>query len=254
MTFEKHLHSVSRAASQRLGILRTSWWVFHDRLLLGRCVRGVVLPVLEYCSAIWCSAADTQIKLLDWALSSARFLTGGVFECDIYHRKYLALLCMLYKIRCNPVHPLDGALPGPYLPVPVTRGALVAHRYTYALPRSTAGLLFPSQCPTGMILLTQYSMVWAWRVSRAGPIHFYWPNWLYPYYSLYSFSLSLSVYGLVLWGWGLRPDRVYITLSQPLSNNDNNNNNHGRHCSWWILLQDNSIVYTLSGFNYKTNK
>ena len=32
----------------------------------------------------------------------------------------------------------------------------------------------------------------------------------------YSFSLSLlSVNRLVLWGWGLRTDRVYITLSQP---------------------------------------
>ena len=40
MTFEKHLCSVSRAASQRLGILRKSWRVFHDRLLLGRCFRG----------------------------------------------------------------------------------------------------------------------------------------------------------------------------------------------------------------------
>ena len=30
MTFEKHLRSVSRAASQRLGILRKSWRVFHD--------------------------------------------------------------------------------------------------------------------------------------------------------------------------------------------------------------------------------
>ena len=29
MTFEKHLHSVSRAASQGLGILRKSWRVFH---------------------------------------------------------------------------------------------------------------------------------------------------------------------------------------------------------------------------------
>ena len=36
MTFEKHLRSVSRAASQRLCILRKSWQVFHDRLLLGR--------------------------------------------------------------------------------------------------------------------------------------------------------------------------------------------------------------------------
>ena len=53
MTFEKHLRSVSRAASQRLGILRKSWRVFHNRSLLGRCFRGFVLPVLEYCSVVW---------------------------------------------------------------------------------------------------------------------------------------------------------------------------------------------------------
>ena len=135
MTFEKHLRSVSRAASQRLGILRKSWRVFHDRSLLGRCIRGFVLPVLEYCSAVWCSAANTHLKLLDRALSGARFLTGGVFECDISHRRSVAVLCMPYKIRCNPVHPLNGALPGSYVPVRVTRGALVAHRYTYAPPR-----------------------------------------------------------------------------------------------------------------------
>ena len=52
MTFEKHLRSVSRAASQRLGILRKSWRGFHDRVLLGRCFRGFVLPVLEY---LFCS-------------------------------------------------------------------------------------------------------------------------------------------------------------------------------------------------------
>ena len=64
MTFEKHLRSASRAASQRLGILRKSWRVFHERALLGRCFRGFVLPVLEYCSAFLCSAADTHLKLL----------------------------------------------------------------------------------------------------------------------------------------------------------------------------------------------
>ena len=135
MTFEKHLRSVSRAASQRLGILRKSWRLFHDRSLLGRCFRGFVRPVLEYCSAVWCSAADTHLELLDRAVSGARFLIGGVFECDIFYHRSVAVLCMLYKIRCNPVHPLNGVLPGPYVPVRVTRGALVAHRYTYAPPR-----------------------------------------------------------------------------------------------------------------------
>ena len=61
--------------------------------------------------------------------------TGGVFECDIAHRRSVAVFCMLYKIRFNPMHPLNDALPEPYVPVRVTRGALVAHRYTYAPPR-----------------------------------------------------------------------------------------------------------------------
>ena len=60
MTFEKHLRSVSRDASQRLAILRKSWRVFHDRSILGLCFRGFVLPVLEYCSTVWCSGADTH--------------------------------------------------------------------------------------------------------------------------------------------------------------------------------------------------
>ena len=74
MTFEKHLRSVSRAASQRLGILRKSWRVFHDGSLLGRCFPGFVLPVLEYCSAVWCSAADTHLKLLDRAVSGYLYI------------------------------------------------------------------------------------------------------------------------------------------------------------------------------------
>ena len=90
MAFEKHLRSVSRAASQRLGILRKSWRVFYDRSLRWRCFRGFVLSVLEYCSAVWCSAADTHRKLLDCVVSGARFLTRNVFECDISHRRSVA--------------------------------------------------------------------------------------------------------------------------------------------------------------------
>ena len=61
MTFERHLCSVSRAVSQRLDFMRKSWKVFHDRSLLRRFFRGLVLPVFEYCSAVWCSAADAQL-------------------------------------------------------------------------------------------------------------------------------------------------------------------------------------------------
>ena len=135
MTFEKHLRSVFRAASQRLGILRKSWEVFHDRSLLGRCFRRFVLPVLEYCSAVWCSAADTHLRLLDGVVNGFRFITGAVFYCDLAHCRSVAVLCMLYTIRCNPMHHLCGALPVPYVPVRVTRGAVIAHWFTYAPPR-----------------------------------------------------------------------------------------------------------------------
>ena len=62
MTFEKHLCSVSSAAAQRLGIMRKPWQVFHDRSLFLRSFWSFVLPVLEYCSAVWCSGADSHLN------------------------------------------------------------------------------------------------------------------------------------------------------------------------------------------------
>ena len=124
--------------------------MFHDRSLLERCFRGFVLPVLQYCSAVWCWAADTHLKLLDRAVSGSRFLIEGVFECNIAHRPSVAVLCMLYKIRCNPctlLMLLD--LPGPYVPVLVNRFALVAHQYIYAPPRHKT-----SQCRRTFIPLS----------------------------------------------------------------------------------------------------
>ena len=37
--------------------------------------------------------------------------------------------------QVSPMHPLYGALPEPHVPVRVTRGAVIAHLYTYAPPR-----------------------------------------------------------------------------------------------------------------------
>ena len=73
----------------------------------------------EYCSAVWCSVADTHLKLLDRVVSGACFIAGGMLNCDLSHRRSVAVLCMLYRIRCNPKHPLCGALPVPYVPVRV---------------------------------------------------------------------------------------------------------------------------------------
>ena len=167
------------------------------------------------------ATVDTHLKLLDCAVSGAWFITGGVFECDIGYRRSIAVLCMLYKIRCNPVHPLIGALPGPYVPVRVTRGALIAHPYTYA----------PLQCRTSQYSRTFIpTSVSLWNdlanpvIHGMGPAGFKSNSYAFLFglscsirtIVFYSSSLSLlSFYRLVLWGWGFRTDRVYITLSRP---------------------------------------
>ena len=82
MTFEKHIRSVFSAAAQRLGIMRKSWQVFHDRSFLVRSFWSFV----QYCSAVRCSAADSHLKLLDRVVKSAGFIAGGVLECNLAHR------------------------------------------------------------------------------------------------------------------------------------------------------------------------
>ena len=158
MPFEKHLRSVSSAAAQRLGIMRKSLQVFHDRTLLLRSFWSFVMPVLEYCSAVWYSAADSHLKLLDGVVRTV--------VVNLAHRRSVAELCMVFKIKSNPMHPLSGALRLPYVPAHVTRGALVAHRHSFAPPRCRTSQycisepLCPSRCLFGTILVTLCLMVW----------------------------------------------------------------------------------------------
>ena len=53
-TFEKHLRSVSRAAYEKLGILRKFWQVFHERSLLVRCF--LVLSFLFWSTVLQCGS------------------------------------------------------------------------------------------------------------------------------------------------------------------------------------------------------
>ena len=183
-------------------------------MLLGFCLASFGIL---FCSVVF--AADTHLKLLDRVVSGACFLAGGVLNCNLSHRRSVAVLCMLYKIRWNPMHPLCGV----YLCLMCQswlHAVLWSHigtlmRLPAAEPRSTAGVLFPSQYLSGTIWLTTYSMVWDWRVSRIGPMPFCWPSCSL-LFCLQLFSLSLLfLHRLVVWGWGLRTDRVSISLSRP---------------------------------------
>ena len=93
---------------------------------------GDALEVLS--CLFWNTALQCDAWLLIRVFSGANFLVGGEFECDLAHRRSVAVLCILYKIRCNPLHPLYGALPVPYVVVRVKSGTVITHRYTDAPP------------------------------------------------------------------------------------------------------------------------
>ena len=137
-----------------------------------------VLPVLEYCFAVWCPAAETRLKLQDPAVSAARFLPGG----------YLSVILLIvdlwqYCVCCI----ISG----------VTRCTLLMVLY---LEQSC--WLRIRWCGTG-------------GFQEKGQWFFIGLSCFIPTILFYYFSISLlSVYRLVLWDWGLRTDRRYITLSQ----------------------------------------
>ena len=135
LTFEMHLRSVARSVSQKIGIMRKSWSIFRDPSLMKTCFYSFLLPVLEYCSAVWCSAADSHLRLLDRAVACATFHMRGALDCNLLHRRSVAVLCMIYKIWSNPLHPLHSELPRQFVPVRVTRAAIAAHTHAFEVPR-----------------------------------------------------------------------------------------------------------------------
>ena len=138
--------------------------------------------------------------------------TAGIF--DTLKKKtagpphHIVWEALLYKIRCNPIYPLYGALPMPYVPVRVTRGALVAHRYTYAPPR-----------PLNVFLKWSCWTCVRWceigGFQEQGQCLFIGLAIRSIFCLLLCFLSLFFSYGSVSWGWGLRTDRPLIALSQP---------------------------------------
>ena len=99
MACEKHLLSISSAASQMLGILRKLWSKFSDHSL--ECFHGSFLPVSEYVQQCGALMPIHALKLPASVVSGASFLTDDVLGCNIAYRRSVAVLCTLYQIMCN---------------------------------------------------------------------------------------------------------------------------------------------------------
>ena len=134
LTFESHIRAVSSSIAQKLGLLRKSLKIFGDPSILMKCFNAFILPCFEYCSPVWFSAADSHLKLFDKNLNAFKFLIPGL-TTDLWHRRSISSLCMLFKIYNNPKHPLNSELPNLFQPVRVTRNAVNSHRYCFSAMR-----------------------------------------------------------------------------------------------------------------------
>ena len=120
-TFKRHIRSISSSVAQKIGLLRKSFRIFGDHVLL-RCFNSFILPCLEYCSPAWSSAADSHLKLLDTNLQACKFSIPNLTISFFFF--FFSSLCMPYKIFHNPSHPLHSELPNLFRPRRVTRGSL----------------------------------------------------------------------------------------------------------------------------------
>ena len=146
---------------------------------------------------------------MDREVRSAGFSAGGVLEYNLAHRRYLAALCMLFKIESHRMHLLSNALPSQYLPTHVTRGPLVAQRHPFAPPLCRTSqyrrTFVPSQYLYGTIFfVTLCLMVWDWRVLRAEIMHSCCHNFIlflsptiFAFSSFMGWLCGVGVFGLI---------------------------------------------------------
>ena len=136
LTFEKQVRAIAASASMRVSILRKTMSVFRDVSIVAKCFWAFILPVLEYCSPVWMSAATSYLSLLDRVVSQVGRLNGGSVSCDLWHRRKVASLSVIFKIDSLVDHPVRGLFPAQYVLRRPTRGALAAHSRSFEMPRS----------------------------------------------------------------------------------------------------------------------
>ena len=137
LTLESHVRTVTKAVSQKIGIMRKCWQIYRDSPLVIKAFYSFILPFFEYCSSVWMSAAPSHLKLLQTAFNSANFLVQTKISLD--HRRDVAGSCLFYKILNNPNHPLQSRLPAPADPVRRTRrvARMNSHARVSALSRAS---------------------------------------------------------------------------------------------------------------------
>ena len=97
LTFECQLRYVASKIAQKTGIFRKRFNVFSCNTTPKKTFYSFILPLFEYCSPVWMSAAQCPLKLLDKALNSIKFLLPDI-SISISHTRHITAISMFYKI------------------------------------------------------------------------------------------------------------------------------------------------------------
>ena len=95
LTFEDNVRGFVSRVSQRIGILRLVKCIFVDTSVLLRCYFAFVLPILEYCSPVWGSAAECHLQLLKRQVYSVVRLCPDQGFLSLCHRRHVTGLSLL---------------------------------------------------------------------------------------------------------------------------------------------------------------
>ena len=184
----------------RVGILRKTISVFRDVTVVAKCFWAFILPVLEYCSPVWMSAATSHVSLLDRVVCQVGRLSGGSVSCDLWYRRKVASLSVFFKINSLVDHPVRGLFPAQYVLRRPTRGALAAHSRSFEMPIglelcSFRALLFCLVFDCGMGCMSLSLLVKVWVLLKLQSIAFFYkvdcPLFL-PFLQLILFHFSFS--------------------------------------------------------------
>ena len=103
LTFEDHVRVIVSRVNQSIGILRLVKRICVDNSVL-LCNFVFVLPIVQYFSRVWGSAAECHVQLLERQVYAVARLCLDQSFLPLCHRRRVAGLSMLYKVNLKSNH------------------------------------------------------------------------------------------------------------------------------------------------------
>ena len=170
-TFEDHVRGIVSRISQRICILRLVDFVFVDTSVLFRCYCAFGLPILEYCSPVFCWMSSSAARMP--SVFGGRRLCPDQTFLSLCHRRHVAALCMLYLVNSYSNHCLLSEISSASVRVWHTRAVTAAHPLEFEVSRCRT-------CQIARCFLPAKTCVWNELPYTVFNLFVFFPTWVCP--------------------------------------------------------------------------